>query len=321
MLKCGEGRSKRWTPPVRNNLPPEPKGPLAAVIRFSLHNKLFVLAIFGFLMLLGVFFAPFDWNINGVERAPIAVDAIPDIGENQQIVFTEWSGRSPQGRGGPDQLPAHRRTPGDARRQGGPRHFDVRLFDGLCHLRRQDRFLLEPNPHPREAEQPCRRGRCPTASRPGCGPDATALGQVFWYTLEGLGPDGKPTGGWDPDELRSIQDWQVRYQLLGIPGVSEVASIGGFVREYQVDADPAALRQYGVTFGELVRRGQSRQHRRRRADHGTQPGRIPDPQPRLCQEPRRHRKQRHQSRQRRAGAGEKRRHRRGRARAPAGAAG
>ena len=57
------------------------------------------------------------------------------------------------------------------------------------------------------------------------GPDATALGQVFWYTLEGLDPDGKPVGGWDLHELRTIQDWYVRYALLSVQGVSEVASV------------------------------------------------------------------------------------------------
>src|SRR5258708_39606789 len=74
-------------------------------------------------------------------------------------------------------------------------------------------------------------------------PDATALGQIFWYTVEG---DGKDLG-----ELRSIQDWYVRYQLASVPGVAQVASVGGVIREYQIDVDPDKLRAYGVTLGEL----------------------------------------------------------------------
>ena len=83
------------------------------------------------------------------------------------------------------------------------------------------------------------------------GPDATALGQVYWYTLEGHDKDGNPTGGWDLNELRTIQDWQVRYALQSVDGVSEVASIGGFVQEYQVDVDPDAMHAYGVTLSEV----------------------------------------------------------------------
>ncbi len=88
--------------------------------------------------------------------------------------------------------------------------------------------------------------------QPKLGPDATALGQVFWYTLEGRDQDGKPTGGWDLDELRSTQDWYVRYALQGVDGVAEVASIGGFVKEYQVDVDPDALRTYGIALHEVL---------------------------------------------------------------------
>src|SRR5690606_31802711 len=84
------------------------------------------------------------------------------------------------------------------------------------------------------------------------GPDATALGQIFWYTLEGRDPDGNVTGGWDLDALRAIQDWYVRYALLSAGGVSEAASIGGLVREYQIDVDPDAMRAYKVTLSDIV---------------------------------------------------------------------
>ncbi|MFC1707292.1 efflux RND transporter permease subunit, partial [Planctomycetota bacterium] len=91
----------------------------------------------------------------------------------------------------------------------------------------------------------------PEGVRPALGPDATALGQIFWYTLEGRDPQGRPTGGWDLQELRSVQDFTVRYALQGARGVSEVASVGGFVTEYQIDVDPDAMRHYGVTLGEV----------------------------------------------------------------------
>ena len=93
----------------------------------------------------------------------------------------------------------------------------------------------------------------PEGARPVLGPDATALGQVFWYTLEGLDEEGKPAGGWGLDDLRSIQDWHVRLGLLAADGVSEVASIGGFVREYQIDVDPDAMRAFGVSLEEVFR--------------------------------------------------------------------
>jgi Cu(I)/Ag(I) efflux system membrane protein CusA/SilA len=84
------------------------------------------------------------------------------------------------------------------------------------------------------------------------GPDATALGQIYWYTLEGRDKNGNPAGGWDPHELRTIQDFYVRYALTSAKGVAEVASIGGFVKEYQVDIDPVAMRAHGVTVARIM---------------------------------------------------------------------
>ncbi|MGB5285301.1 MAG: efflux RND transporter permease subunit, partial [Polyangiales bacterium] len=96
-------------------------------------------------------------------------------------------------------------------------------------------------------------GTLPDGVAPALGPDATALGQVFWYTLEGRGPRGELLGGWDLHELRSTQDWVVRFALQSVPGVSEVASIGGYVREYQVDVDPEAMLASGVTIEQIAR--------------------------------------------------------------------
>ena len=89
----------------------------------------------------------------------------------------------------------------------------------------------------------------PTAS------DATdeAIDAIYWYTLEGRDPNGNPAGGWDQEELRTVQDWYVRYGLLSAEGVSEVASVGGFVREYQIDVDPDAMRAFGVSFPDVAK--------------------------------------------------------------------
>ena len=87
---------------------------------------------------------------------------------------------------------------------------------------------------------------------PSLGPDATALGQIYWYTLEGRDNKGNPAGGWDPQELRTIQDFYVRYSLTSAKGVAEVASIGGFVKEYQVDIDPNAMKAYGVNVAQIL---------------------------------------------------------------------
>jgi Cu(I)/Ag(I) efflux system membrane protein CusA/SilA len=84
------------------------------------------------------------------------------------------------------------------------------------------------------------------------GPDATGLGQVYFYTLEGRDKNGNPAGGWDLHELRSIQDFYVRYGLAGTKGVAEVASIGGQVKEYQVDLDPSAMKANNVTMMEVM---------------------------------------------------------------------
>jgi Cu(I)/Ag(I) efflux system membrane protein CusA/SilA len=95
-------------------------------------------------------------------------------------------------------------------------------------------------------------GLLPEGVQPKLGPDATALGQVFWYTLEGRDKDGNPAGGWDLHELRAIQDYQIRYALTSVDGVAEVASVGGYVKEYQVDVDPVALKAHGVSLMDVM---------------------------------------------------------------------
>ena len=96
-------------------------------------------------------------------------------------------------------------------------------------------------------------GTLPVGVQPSLGPDATALGQIYWYTLEGRDPKtGKPNGGWDPSELKTIQDFYVKYSLSTAEGVSEVASVGGFVKEYQVDLNPDALKAYNVSVMDVM---------------------------------------------------------------------
>jgi Cu(I)/Ag(I) efflux system membrane protein CusA/SilA len=96
-------------------------------------------------------------------------------------------------------------------------------------------------------------GLLPDGVNPALGPDATGLGQIFWYTLEGRDEKGSVTGGWDLQELRSIQDYYVKYALSSANGVSEVASIGGYVQEYQVDVNPELMRQYNIGLHQVVK--------------------------------------------------------------------
>ncbi|MEX1062620.1 MAG: efflux RND transporter permease subunit, partial [Balneolaceae bacterium] len=210
-------------------------------IRFFLENKLIALLLFLALAGWGIAVAPFDWDIDGLPTDPVPVDAIPDIGDNQQIVFTEWTGRSP--RDIEDQITYPLTTqllglPGvrtiRSNSMFGFSSINIIFEDDIEFYWSRARILEKLNALP--------GGLLPDGVQPGLGPDATALGQVFWYTLEGVDAEGNPTGGWDPQELRSIQDFQVRYALSAVEGVAEVAGIGGFVREYQIDIDPVAMR-------------------------------------------------------------------------------
>lgn len=230
--------------------PPAPSGPLAALIRFTLENKLVVILLTAFFIFWGMRVAPFDWELGGLPRDPVPTDAIPDIGENQQIVFTEWMGRSPQDV--EDQIG----YPLTVSLLGIPgvktvRSYSMFGFSSIYVIFKEDMEFYWSRSRVLEKLNSLASGTLPEGVQPRLGPDATALGQVFWYTLEGRDEEDKPTGGWDLDELRSVQDWYVRYALLAADGVSEVASAGGFVREYQIDVDPDAMRAYGVKINEV----------------------------------------------------------------------
>ena len=223
---------------------------VGALIRFCLLNKVVVALLLVMVVGWGAMVAPFDLHLSGLPRDPVPVDAIPDIGENQQIVFTRWSGRSPQDM--EDQVT----YPLTVALLGLPGVKTVRsysmfgfssiyvIFDDSVEFYWSRSRLLE-----KLASLP--PGTLPQDARPTLGPDATGLGQVFWYTLEGRTPEGEPAGGWDLAELRSIQDWYVRYALMGVAGISEVASVGGFVKEYQIDVDPDAMHDKGVSLAEV----------------------------------------------------------------------
>jgi len=233
---------------------PDAKGsaPVERLLRLCLANRLVVALLLILAVGWGLRVAPFDWDIGFIPRDPVPVDAIPDLGENQQIVFTEWPGRSPQDI--EDQLTypltvALLGVPGvkNVRSQSmfGFSTINVIFEEGIEFYWSRTRILEKLNSLP--------AGALPDGVTPALGPDATGLGQVFWYTLEGRDPDGNPAGGWDPQELRSVQDWHVRFALQSAEGISEVASVGGFVKEYQIDVDPDAMRAYGVTLAEVFR--------------------------------------------------------------------
>ncbi|MBU4461334.1 MAG: efflux RND transporter permease subunit, partial [Verrucomicrobia bacterium] len=204
---------------------------LDRVIRFCLEQKLVVALIVLFVIAWGAMVAPFDWNLGGIPRSPVAVDAIPDIGENQQIVFSEWMGRSPKDVD--DQVT----YPLTVSLLGIPGVKTVRSYSmfGFSMI-----YIIFEEKVPFEASQNrviarlngLPSGVLPADVKPALGPYATALGQIFWYTLEGRDPDGKPAGGWDLHELRTLQDWTVRYHLQSAAGITEVAPVGGFVQEY-----------------------------------------------------------------------------------------
>ena len=180
------------------------------VIRFCLENKLVVALLVIIFVGWGVMVAPFDWGIWGLPREPVPVDAIPDIGENQQIVFTEWSGRSPQDVD--DQIT----YPLTTALLGLPGVKTIRSqsmfgFSSIYIIFEEDVDFYWSRSRVLEKLSSLPAGSLPEGVQPALGPDATALGQVFWYTLEGCDKRGNATGGWDLDELRSIQDWNVAH--------------------------------------------------------------------------------------------------------------
>ncbi len=216
----------------------------ARLLGFMVDNPLIASLLTIMLLALGLYVTPFEVETGGLPRDPVPVDAIPDIGENQQIVFTRWPGRSPQDV--EDQIT----YPLTVSLLGLPGVKTIRSYsyfgyssvyvvfeEGVEFYWSRSRVLEKLSSLP--------PGTLPEGLRPELGPDATALGQIFWYTLE--------AEGFELHELRSIQDFYVRYALQSVQGVSEVASVGGYVREYQIDVDPDAMRAHGVTLPQVYK--------------------------------------------------------------------
>src|SRR3989440_5805822 len=201
------------------------------LIEVSLRNRFLVLGVFA---LLGV------WGYWALLTTPI--DAIPDLSDNQVIVFTDWAGRSPQ------EVEDQITYPLTVSLQGLPGVRVVRsssafgfsminvIFEDAVDLYFARSRVLE--------RLNLLTKSLPTGVVPTLGPDATGVGHVFWYTVEGR--------GYSLRDLRSIQDWFIRYQLNAVPGVAEVASIGGLVRQYQIDVDQNRLRAYKIPLSAIV---------------------------------------------------------------------
>ena len=224
---------------------------LNRIIKYFLNNQLVTTLLLVLLVVWGLSTAPFNWNEGILPRDPVPVDAIPDIGENQQIVFTEWMGRSPQ------DIEDQVSYPLTTYLLGIPGVKSIRsssifgfssifvIFDDNVEFYWSRSRILE-----KLSSLPA--ALLPEGVQPSLGPDATALGQVYWYTLEGRDKEGNPTGGWDLHEVRSVQDYYVKYGLNATEGVSEVASIGGFVQEYQIDVNPDALKAYNIPLHKVM---------------------------------------------------------------------
>ena len=225
---------------------------LNKIIRYFLENRVITILILVLVVVWGISTSPFNWHGGIIPRNPIPVDAIPDIGDNQQIVATEWMGRSPKDI--QDQITYPLTTsllgiPGvksiRSSSMFGMSFIYIIFDDNIEFYWSRSRILEKLNSLP--------PGTLPEGVQPALGPDATALGQIYWYTLEGRDPaTGKPTGGWNAEELRTIQDYYIKYSLSAAEGVSEVASAGGFVKEYQVELNPDAMRAFNVSVMDIM---------------------------------------------------------------------
>jgi Cu(I)/Ag(I) efflux system membrane protein CusA/SilA len=201
------------------------------LIEFSLRNRGLIVVIY-----LGLAAAGY-WAL---VRTPI--DAIPDLSDNQVIVFTDWSGRSPQ------EVEDQVTYPLVTNLQGLPGVRVVRASSAFSFS--MINVIFEDNvdlywARTRVLERlNLVTKQLPEGVTATLGPDATGVGQIFWYTLE--------SDRLNLRDLRTLQDWYVRYQLNSVPGVAEVASVGGYVQQYQVDVDPNKLRGYNIPLSVVV---------------------------------------------------------------------
>lgn len=218
-------------------------------IAWLLKHKLLVLCCSAVLFIAGIGVSPFAWQHN-IPLTPIAVDALPNLADNQQLVVTDWPGRSPQDV--EDQIT----YPLSSALMGVPGVKDVRSlsmfgFSSIALIFEEDIEFYWARSRILEKLASLPATTLPPNVQPALGPDATGVGQVFWYRLEGRDPAGLPAGGWALDELRSVQDWYLRSALLTTPGISEVAAMGGYQREYQINVDAQALQARKLTLTQI----------------------------------------------------------------------
>ena len=203
-------------------------------------NRLIDVALRNRFLVIVVYLGLAGWGWWALGRTPI--DAIPDLSDNQVIVFTDWAGHSPQ------EVEDQVTYPLTTNLQG---------LAGVRVVRSQSAFgfsmvyvVFEDNvdlyfARTRVLERMSLLAKSlPAGVTPTLGPDATGVGHVFWYTVE------SPT--YSLRDLRTIQDWFIRYQLNAVPGVAEVASVGGHVQQYQIDVDPNRLRTYNLPLSAVV---------------------------------------------------------------------
>lgn len=201
------------------------------IIEWSLHNRWIVL-----LLATGLFV----WGIFAVKKNPI--DAIPDLSENQVIVYTEWMGRSPQ------LIEDQVTYPLVTNLQGLPK---IKYVRGSSMFGMSFIYVIFEDDvdvywaRERVLERLSTIGNTlPDGATPQLGPDGTGVGHVLWYTLDA--PDT------DLGEQRAIQDWYVKFALQNVPGVSEIASFGGFQKQYQIAVDPNKLLYYKLSIPEVI---------------------------------------------------------------------
>src|SRR5262245_22365122 len=200
------------------------------LIEYSIRNRGLVLVLAGALAVLAVY---------AVLNTP--VDAIPDLSENQVIVFTDWMGRSPREIEDQITYPLSLKLQGLAGVKAirSSSEFNFSMITIIFEEKVDFYFARE-----RVLERLTLAGTfLPEGVVPYLAPDATALGQIFWYTLEG--------GDLEPGRRWALQKYYVGPEINSVPGVAEVGTVGGMPQEYQIDVDPNALRAYGVTLGEL----------------------------------------------------------------------
>lgn len=208
------------------------------IIEWSLKNRFLVAC--GALLLIAL-------GVRAIYLTP--VDAIPDLTEKQVLVFGDWMGRSPQ------EVEDQVTFPLSTGLQGLAGVKEVRatsmfgfslitiIFEDQVDLYFARARVLERLNY--------LQGAMPEGVKPQLGPDATGLGWVYQYYLH-VDPDKAASGGYDLAQLRSLQDWHVRYQLASVQGVAEVASIGGFVKQYQVELSSTKMRMTNVTLMDVV---------------------------------------------------------------------